>query len=65
VLRHDRDAKTDCSHRGPRHGSSDPAGVALLAYGSAAIKFTLSYEHLWETPALDNDILTAQLQARF
>jgi hypothetical protein len=40
-------------------------GVALLAYGSAAIKFTLSYEHLWETPALDNDILTAQLQARF
>jgi hypothetical protein len=40
-------------------------GVALLAYGSANIKFTLSYEHLWETPAVGNDILTAQLQARF
>jgi hypothetical protein len=40
-------------------------GVALLAYGSANIKFTLSYEHLWETPALDNDIVVAQLQARF
>jgi hypothetical protein len=41
-------------------------GLALLAHGSANIKFTLSYEHLWEQgPAVANDILTAQLQARF
>jgi hypothetical protein len=41
-------------------------GVALLAHGSANIKFTLSYEHLWEQgPAVANDIVTAQLQARF
>jgi hypothetical protein len=41
-------------------------GVALLAHGSANIKLTLSYEHLWEQgPAVGNDILTAQLQARF
>ena len=41
-------------------------GIALLAHGSANIKFTLSYEHLWEQgPAVANDILTAQLQARF
>ena len=41
-------------------------GLALLFYGSANIKFTLSYEYLWEQgPAVANDILTAQLQARF
>ena len=41
-------------------------GAALLVHGSANVKFTLSYEHLWEQgPALANDILTAQLQARF
>ncbi|HJX66077.1 MAG TPA: porin [Polyangia bacterium] len=41
-------------------------GLALLAHGSANIKFTLSYEHLWEQgPAVANDIVTAQLQARF
>jgi hypothetical protein len=41
-------------------------GAALLLHGSANIKFTLSYEHLWEQgPAVANDVLTAQLQARF
>ena len=41
-------------------------GVALLLHGSANIKFTLSYEHPWEQgPAVSNDIVTAQLQARF
>ena len=41
-------------------------GAALLLHGSANIKFTLSYEHLWEQGhAVANDILTAQLQARF
>jgi hypothetical protein len=41
-------------------------GVAALLYGSANIKFTLSYEHPWEQgPAVANDIVTAQLQARF
>lgn len=41
-------------------------GAALLLHGSANIKFTLSYEHPWEqgTPVA-NDIVTAQLQARF
>ena len=42
-------------------------GVALLLYGSANIKLTLSYEHPWEQEGakLSNDIVTAQLQARF
>jgi hypothetical protein len=41
-------------------------GVALLLHASANMKFTLSYEHLWEQgPAVANDIVTAQLQARF
>ena len=42
-------------------------GVAALLYASSSIKFTLSYEHPWEQEGakLDNDIVTAQLQARF
>jgi hypothetical protein len=43
-------------------------GAALLVYGSANIKFTLSYEHPWEQTGplkSSNDIVTAQLQARF
>jgi hypothetical protein len=41
-------------------------GAALLLHGSSTIKFTLSYEHLWEQgTSVANDILTAQLQARF
>jgi hypothetical protein len=41
-------------------------GAALLVHGSQNIKFTLSYEHPWEQgPAVANDIVTAQLQARF
>jgi hypothetical protein len=41
-------------------------GVAALLYASSNIKFTLSYEHPWEQgPAVANDIVTAQLQARF
>jgi len=42
-------------------------GIALLGYGSANIKGTLVYEHLWEQGSnkKDNDIYTAQLQARF
>jgi hypothetical protein len=41
-------------------------GSALLLHGSANVKFTLSYEHLWEqAAAVSNDIVTAQLQARF
>jgi Phosphate-selective porin O and P len=41
-------------------------GVAVLLFASANIKFTLSYEHPWEQgPAVANDIVTAQLQARF
>ena len=42
-------------------------GAALLFYGSSNIKFTLSYEHPWEQTGakVDNDIVTAQLQARF
>jgi hypothetical protein len=41
--------------------------VAALLYASSSIKFTLSYEHPWEQEGakLDNDIVTAQLQARF
>jgi hypothetical protein len=41
-------------------------GAALLLHGSSTIKFTLSYEHPWEQgTAVGNDIVTAQLQARF
>ena len=41
-------------------------GAALLLHGSSNIKFTLSYEHPWEQgAAVANDIVTAQLQARF
>jgi hypothetical protein len=42
-------------------------GAALLVHGSANIKFTLSYEHPWEQTGskISNDIVTAQLQARF
>ena len=36
-------------------------GSALLLHGSANVKFTLSYEHLWEqAAAVSNDIVTAQ-----
>jgi len=42
-------------------------GAALLLHGSSTIKFTLSYEHPWEQEGakVSNDIVTAQLQARF
>jgi hypothetical protein len=41
-------------------------GSALLLHASANMKFTLSYEHLWEqATAVSNDIVIAQLQARF
>ena len=43
-------------------------GAALLLHGSQNIKFTLSYEHPWEQTGplkSSNDIVTAQLQARF
>jgi hypothetical protein len=42
-------------------------GAALLVHGSQNIKFTLSYEHPWEQTGakISNDIVTAQLQARF
>jgi hypothetical protein len=41
-------------------------GGGLLIYGSANLKGTLTYEHLSEqSRAVKNDILTAQLQARF
>ena len=45
----------------------DRFGAALLAHGSANVKFTLSYEHPWEQTGakIANDIVTAQLQARF
>jgi hypothetical protein len=42
-------------------------GVAGLLHASANTKVTLSYEHLWEQAESKkaNDIVTAQLQARF
>lgn len=42
-------------------------GVAALLHASANTKFTLSYEHPWEQSGAkyNNDIVTAQLQARF
>ena len=42
-------------------------GAALLLHGSSNVKFTLSYEHPWEQEGakVSNDIVTAQLQARF
>lgn len=42
-------------------------GVAALLHASANTKFTLSYEHPWEQSGAkyNNDIVTAQVQARF
>lgn len=42
-------------------------GVAGLLYASANAKLSLSYEHPWEQTGakVSNDIVTAQLQARF
>jgi hypothetical protein len=41
-------------------------GVAALLHASANTKFTLSYEHPWEqSGAKANDIVVAQMQARF
>jgi hypothetical protein len=42
-------------------------GVGALLHASASTKFTLSYEHPWEQTGSKkkNDIVTAQLQARF
>jgi hypothetical protein len=42
-------------------------GVAGLLHASANTKFTLSYEHPWEQTGAkkSNDIVTAQIQARF
>jgi hypothetical protein len=42
-------------------------GAAVLLHASANTKFTLSYEHPWEQEGAkkDNDIVVAQMQARF
>lgn len=41
-------------------------GGALLVYVSPNLKLTAAYEHPWEQgAAVDNDVLTTQIQARF